>query len=404
MINRKNKILTAVIAVCIMFTATSCTQRPFGGMMGGGVPVTAVTLTSSQVKQSGIYQATLISRNSVSLQPRVEGQIADIFATAGDKVKAGQLLLTIDKAKQQATLNSMKADAAAAKALLHSYYIQRKALESAYGYNRNMFERYTALYKKKSVSKQDLEKYTDSFNKAEADLEANTAQIANQQAILDKTLFDIKAQQEQLQYYKITAPFSGIVGDIPVKTGNFVSQTTQLLSITKNDKLEVNVGLPVEKVFEIKEGLPIEVLDNKGEVIGTTAISFVSPKVDTETQTVLVKAILDNSSGVLKADQSVKVRVIFNKSQGVLIPAGAVSHFGGQDFAYGIEQKGKQTFVKQIPIKIGELQGDKFVVINGIKAGDKIVSEGIQKLMDGAPVMILPANIPQGQLTQKGHK
>jgi RND family efflux transporter MFP subunit len=211
-----------------------------------------------------------------------------------------------------------------------------------------------------------------------------------QKAEIEKAKFPVKEQEVQLQYYKITAPYSGIIGDIPVKTGSFVTPQSQLLNITQNNVLEINAGLPTEKIFEIKTGLPVEVLDNNGKVVATSKISFVSPVVNTDTQTVLVKASLNNPQGVFKADQSLKIRVIYNKAPGLLAPTSAISHFGGQDFVYTVSQKDKKSFVKQQPVKLGNLQGDKYVVISGLKEGDTIVSQGIQKLMDGAPVTIMP--------------
>ena len=217
-------------------------------MRGVAFPVQTITLHSTPVEQSGIYQATLISRYSTSLQPQVDGNIAEIHVKAGDHVKAGQLLIVIDKRKQEATLNSSRADADVAKAsieqaqnMLNNYLIQREALESNFIYNKKLYDRYSTLYSKKSVSQQDLEKYTDSYIKAKADLESNIAQIQVQKAAImaakssyNKAISNIHEQEAELQYYKITAPYSGIIGDIPVKTGslgNFVHSITKYYPI-----------------------------------------------------------------------------------------------------------------------------------------------------------------------------
>ena len=119
-------------------------------------------------------------------------------------------------------------------------------------------------------------------------------------------------------------------------------------------------------------------------------ISFISPSVNTETQTILIKSILYNKSEIFKADQSVKVRVIFNQTNGILAPTSAISHMAGQDFVFLITNKGKQQFVKQQPVTLGEIQGDKYVILSGLKSLDTIVSQGIQKLMDGMPVTAMP--------------
>jgi multidrug efflux pump subunit AcrA (membrane-fusion protein) len=400
MMKISKKLLLASLSFSLLLGVTSC-GKPH---MMGGVPVKSMTLTSTPVTQSAVYQANLISRYSVTLQPQVSGQVGSIKVQAGDRVSAGQTLIIINSKRQTAILNSSRADAKALHAtilqsqnMLESYQIQRKALTSNLDLNKKQYARYKALYEKKSVSQQDLEKYTDSFNKASSDLESNTVQIlAQKSAILaakgnyEKAVANTQQQSAILQYYEIKAPYSGIVGDIPVKVGNYVTENTQLISITQNNPLEVNVGLPVEKVFDIKKGMTIDVLDNNGNVVGTSEISFISPRVDTATQTILVKSNLANPKEILKADQSVKVRVIYNNSPGILVPTSAVSHIGAQDFVYVLTNKGGQFFVKQQPVKLGELQGDKYVVIGGLKVGDQIVSVGVQKLMDGAPVTVLP--------------
>lgn len=397
-----NKILIAACSLSLMLSLSAC-KPPAAQKMQGGLPVEAVVLEKVPVAQSDVYQAALISRRSVALQPRVAGQIADIFVKPGDHVAKGQPLMLIDNSQQLAAVNSSKADAAAAKSgitqsenILLNYEEQRKALESNLAMNKELYERYSALFEKKAVSQQDYEKYTDAYNQAKADLDANTAQINAQKSAVEsarsgykRALYNSNQQAVQLQYYKISAPFSGVVGDIPVKVGSYVLPTNQLVSVTENNPLEINVGLSTEKASNLKTGLTVEVLDNNDKVAAKTFLSFVSPNVDTDSQTVLVKAILQNTQGIFKADQSVKVRIIYSRSPGILVPASAVSHFGGQDFVYIITEKDKQTFVKQQPVKIGELQDDKFVVLEGLKAGDRIVSQGIQKLMDGAPVTVL---------------
>lgn len=399
MIKMKNKLIQALVVCSLILCTTACGRPPMG--MQGGVPVESLVLKSTPVSQSSIYQGTLISRFSVSLQPQVEGQVSGIFVKAGERVKAGQLLMLIDKRKQEAILNSTRADAAAIKSsitqaqdMLDTYKVQRESLESNLVLNQKQYNRYSALYAQKAVSQQDLEKYTDSLTKAKAELSVNDTQISAQKSAIltaksnyQRALSNIQEQSVQLKYYKIVAPYSGVIGDIPVKLGNYVVANTQLLSLTQNDPLEINIGLPVEKVFDIRIGLPVEVLDNNGVVVGRSTISFISPKVDTATQTILVKAILSNKSEILKADQSIKARVTYSKAEGVLAPTNAISHLGGQDFAFVITNKGKQQVVMQRPVKLGSIQNNKYIVLSGLNAGDEIVSEGIQKLMDGAPVM-----------------
>lgn len=239
---------------------------------------------------------------------------------------------------------------------------------------KTQFERYSDLYEKKTVSKQDLENYENAYKKAKSDYETNIAQI--------------KEQEVQLGYHKITAPFAGTIGDIPVKVGAHVTPDTRMLSVTQNETLELNVGLPADKVFDIKAGLPVQVLDNQNKPAASSTLSFISPRIDSSTQTILTKSILKNKDGILKADQSVKVRVIYSKKQGLLIPVSSKIHLVGQDFVFVIKDEKGKLCVKQTPVTLGEIQNDKYVVEKGLETGDCIVIRGIQKLYDGAEVKI----------------
>ncbi len=394
------KIAAISISVAIAIVLITTLINKNNSMQMPPTIVEIETIKPATVENSEVYQGTLISRYSVSLQPQVSGQVANINVKAGDKVIAGQTLLVIDPRKQEAALNSSRADAASmkaaieqAKSILHTYEVQRNSLISNYNSSKIQYERYNDLYSKKTVSKQDLETYTDAYNQAKAALAANEAQIKAQKAAVNvamsnyqKSTFTIKEQGVQLAYHKIIAPYSGIIGDIPVKIGEYVTSDTKLLSITQNNQLELNVGLPSEKVFIIQKGLPIQILDYEGKFIANSTLSFISPKIDTDTQTILVKAIFQNPKEMLKADQSVKVRVLYSKSSGILASTSAVTHLGGQDFAFVVTENKGQKVVKQVPITVGEIQNEKYVIKKGLKVADCIVTQGVQKLYDGATV------------------
>lgn len=305
-----------------------------------------------------IYQGYLISRNSVILHPQVSGQISQIKVKAGDKVNKGDLLIVIDPNKQEAVLNS--------------YKVKQASMQSAYETAKIQYERYKDLYEMKTVSKQDYENYANEFKKAKAALEENTA--------------NIKAQSVQLGYHSIKAPFSGVVGDIPVKVGEYVTGETMLLSVTQNNPLELNIGVSADKTFDLKKGLEVQVMDNDGKIVTGSVLSFISPKIDSSTQTILTKAILKNDKEILKADQSIKSKIIFSKSKAILIPVTSVAKVAGQDFVYlTIEENGELT-AKQVPIVTGDIQNGKYIVKSGLKSGDNVIIKGVQKLYDGAMI------------------
>ena len=137
------------------------------------------------------------------------------------------------------------------------------------------------------VSKQDLDQAKATLDAAQAQMDALDAQV--------------REQEVQLRYYKVTAPRGGIVGDIPVRVGDRVTNATQLTTVDQPGSLEAYVYVPVERSAQLKMNLPVQILDSNGKVLADTRISFISPQVDNTTQTVLVKARIANGNDALAA-------------------------------------------------------------------------------------------------------
>jgi RND family efflux transporter MFP subunit len=185
----------------------------------------------------------------------------------------------------------------------------------------------------------------------------------------------------------VTAPTSGIVGDIPVRVGFEVSPQTMLTTIDQNAVLEVYVSVPVERAPELRNGLPIVVLNSDGvETLGTTVVNFISPHVDDQTQAVLVKGQVRNSDGKLRASQYVRARLVWKTTEGLVVPVTAVVRISGQFFAFVAEDAGGKLVAKQRAIKVGPIVGNQYPVLEGLKPGERVIVSGVQKLADGAPI------------------
>src|SRR6185312_9671219 len=172
---------------------------------------------------------------------------------------------------------------------------------------------------------------------AEADVTAAQAQI--------------NAQSALLRFYTISAPIDGVVGDIPVKVGDYVDPQTRLTSLDQNKLVEAYVYVPVSKASEVTRDTAIQLVDESGKVLCEAKPSFVSPQVSVDTQTVLVKTICPND-GALRADQVLQARVIWSRHPGVTIPVAAVSRQSGQYFAWVVDRSGKGPVVHQQPIEV----------------------------------------------------
>ncbi len=133
----------------------------------------------------------------------------------------------------------------------------------------------------------------------------------------------------------------------------------------------------------------MQIVDSAGNLIAESRISFISPQVDNTTQTVLVKSRIanNNNKGVLRTSQFIRARVIWGTRNGPVVPVLAVSRVGGQYFAFVVEQNNGAYVAHQKPLKLGEIAGNDYVVLDGIKPGDKVVVSGTQFLVDGMPVI-----------------
>jgi len=246
---------------------------------------------------------------------------------------------------------------------------------------RQQVQRSSELYKAGAISKQELEQAETALRTADADLKALQAQV--------------QQQQVQLRYYTVTAPTSGIIGDVPVRVGHLVTSQTVLTTIDQNELLEVYVNIPIEKSTDLKNGLPIRVLGSDGQqTLTTTVVSFVSPHVDEGTQSILVKGIVRNPDGTMRASQFVRARIIWKTAEGLVVPVTAVLRISGQYFAFVAQEEpntaaggsGTRLIARQRAIKVGPITGDNYPVLDGIKPGERVVTSGAQKLADGAPI------------------
>ncbi len=337
---------------------------PGAGAPGGGMPpmpVETVTLEARPVEQTTEYIATLKSRRSTTIQPQVEGFLTRIAVRSGDTVRQGALLFEVDSAPQQAGLASLESTRAVRQAELE--------------YAQQELKRTEALYAAGAVSQREQSQAATAARTAEAALKA-----------LDEQL---RQQKTELGYYRVTAPANGIVGDIPVRVGDRVTRATVLTTVDENDALEAYVSVPVQQATALKVGLPARIVDEQGKVIATNPLTFVSPTVE-PTQTVLAKAAIVNGRGSFRANQFVRVQLVWSSAPGVTVPLTAVTRINGQFFAYVVEGQAPNTVARQKAVTVGPLVGNDYVVLDGLSAGDLLITGGVQKIGDGAPVMVGP--------------
>jgi RND family efflux transporter MFP subunit len=322
------------------------------------MPVSTKTIDLAQVPVSDEYVATIKSRRSATIQPQVDGALTRISVKSGDHVRAGQVLMTINPLKQQATVDQQISTEAQKKAVLD--------------YNTHELERQRGLFEAGVTSKQNYDQAVQAYENSKADYDASKAARIT--------------QQQQLAYYNLTAPFAGLVGDIPVHLGDYVSPQTVLTTVDENTDLEAYIYVPTERARDIRMGLPVQIVTSSGELIDSSTIDFVSQQVDSAIQGVLAKAPIHAPLDRFRNEQLVKARVIWSTAPAPTVPVLAITRIGGQPFVYVATEINGSTVAKQRSVTLGDTIGNDYAVKDGLKQGEKVITSGIQFLIDGAPV------------------
>lgn len=357
------------VLVLASVLAAACRQAApdtaAGGPPGGGMPAMAVetlTVTPSTIEQTSEFIGTVKSRRSVTVQPQVEGFVTRIAVSSGARVNAGAVLMEIDAGRQEATVATLEA--------------QRAARDADLAYSRQQSARLKTLLDAGAVSQQE-------FDQAAATLKAGEAQVA----AIDQ---QIREQKVQLGYHRVLSPAAGIVGDVPIRVGDRVTNSTVLTTIDDNLGLEVYLQVPVQQAPDLKLGLPVRLVDDRGETQREAKVTFVAPSVDPATQSVLAKAALDSAGG-LRNDQYVRARIVWRAEQGVKVPVVAVTRVNGRYFVFVAEKGAQGVTAHQRALDVGPLVGNDYVVLKGLAAGDQLIVSGVQKIGDGQPVAPTPA-------------
>jgi len=347
----------AVGTFCIASLLTACSKpAEQAAPAPQAMPVKTIVVAAQPVPRSDEYVSTIKSRRSATISPQVAGNLISIQVRSGDHVKAGQLLMVIDPLKQEATVDSQKATE------------QQKL--AVYQYNQVEVERQRKLFAAGVTSRDTLEQAEQAYSNSKADYDSS---VASRQT-----------QEKELAYYRIRAPFDGIVGDVPVHVGDYVASTTLLTTVDENRDLEAYIYIPTERASEVRRGLAVDILDNSGKQIERTNIDFVSPQVDDQLQGILAKAPVH--SPLLRTEQLVKAKVIWSTAAAPTVPVLAVTRLGGQTFVYVAQGQDGKFVAKQRAVTLGDTVGNDYAVQSGLSNGDQVIVSGTQFLVDGVPV------------------
>lgn len=374
-------------------------------------PVNLQTLETANVRETSQFIGSLTSPQSVTVSPEIEGRVSQIYVTEGEEVQAGTPLVQLRPNRQsaelrslQAALNSAQAARANAQAQLQSVQSERATAVAEVELQKEQYSRRQFLVEEGALAREELDlvqrdraSAVAQLNSVDDQIEAARANLSQAEAAVAEAEANVEVARDELQDTNIVAPFAGKVGDLIVKLGEYVAPGNPLTSVTKNDPLELELAIPVQRRSDLNTGLPVELEDTLGNPLGEGRITFISPQVNASSQTILTQAQFPNPKGQLRDSQDVRARIVWSQREGVLVPTTAVTRVGGQAFVYVAaepadeatsqpSQSQPQLVARQVPVELGEIQNNSYPVLEGLKPGDRIIVSGILNLTDGAPI------------------
>ncbi len=326
------------------------------------MPVMVAPVSMNAVPSGDTYVATIKSRRSATMQPQVDGNLTKIYVVSGQAVTAGQILMQIDPLKQVAAVDQQVGAQAQANA--------------QYSFEKAEVDRQKKLFDAGITSRQAYDTAVQAFESSKAGYNASAAGTST--------------QKQQLAYYQIRAPFAGIIGDIPVHQGDYVSPTTVLTTLDENSGLEAYIYVPTERASLVRTGLPVDILDSNGQILAKSTVSFLSPQVDNGIQGILAKAEIP-AGAKLRNQQVVSASIIWDTAPKPTVPVLAVTQIGGQAFVYIAQPAGAGFTAHLVPVTVGDTVGNNYPVLGGLHSTDRVIVSGIQFIGEGAPVQPLTA-------------
>jgi RND family efflux transporter MFP subunit len=365
---RSNILLISFIITA--FAITSCGEKkPAQPQAPPPVPVALYAVQTGNATYFDLYPATVTPLNQVDIKPQVSGNITSIFFTDGQHVKKGQKLYQIDQQQYKGAVEQAVANLNVQKANL------ARSQQDA--------DRYTELAKQDAIAKQTLDHQL-------ADLESSKRQV-------DAAKANVSSVETNLKYSVIYAPFDGTIGISQVKVGTSVYQQTLLNSVSTDDPMAADIAIDQSEIVAFsgylmnksinKDSIFTIILPDGTNYPFTGHLAFLDRTVDPQTGTIKARIVFPNPKKILKPGVTTNIRVKHNAATGsLLIPYKAVVEQLGEYFVYVAE--GDRA--RQRKVSLGTKINDKIVVKTGVKEGDKIITEGVQKLRDSVAIQVGP--------------
>ncbi len=326
--------------------------------------VVVATLAPSMVEEVYETSGTVKARMTAVLASRVSGAIVRLHSREGDRVQAGQTLVTIDDRDARERLN-------AAESGHEEAVTARQAAEKQHDLARITAERYGNLYREKVVSEQEFDQIETRRKVAALDLERAALAVTRTKALLEEARI-------HCDYTRVRAPFSGIVTSRKLEQGDMATPGTPLLTVEDTSLFKIEAWVDEGLMSKIRKGMTVKIFfDTQGEN-AEGVLSRVVPAVDPTSRTFLVEAELRGKS--LRSGLYGRLSLPVGTRQALVVPRSAVVEKGSLTGVYSVDSEG---IVSYRLIRKGKESGQGIEVLSGLRPGEKIIVKGVEKASDG---------------------
>lgn len=324
--------------------------------------IATITVATGNSELNRTYPATIKGKADIDIRPQVTGFITKVHVDEGQKVRKGQLLFTLDQVQYRAAVD--QAEAAV------------KVAETAVATAQLTANNKKSLFEKNIISEYEYKLSENSLAQAEAQLAQANANLVN--------------ARKNLSYTMVTAPSNGVVGSIPNRVGALASpsmaqplttvsdnsQVYAYFSLTEKDILRLtnNGAISLDEAIAAMPAVNLRLAD--GTTYGISGkIATVSGVIDQSTGAASVRAAFDNPAGMLRSGSTGSVVFPYTENDVIIIPQKATFEIQDKKYVYLVNDSNK---TESSPIEVFEINdGQEYIVTNGLKAGDKIVIEGV---------------------------
>ena len=388
----------AALTFCVSALALGACSRGEGdakakGAPGPpGVPVTAAAVETRdvpvQIQGIGNVQAS----STVSVYSLVSGQIFKVHFTEGQEVKAGELLFAVDPRPFEAALQQAQATMAQHQAAVAQAEANLARDQAQADNARVEEERYQKLVQGGLIAREQYDQILTAHKSALATVDADRAMVTNQKALVQADAAAVENAKVQLGYTAIRAPIEGRTGNLLIHQGNVVKANdigNPLVVINRVHPINIVFSVPERFLEQIKTErakgpLAVEATPQGQKMVARGTLTFVNNTVDTTTGTIQLKANFDNADNALWPGQFATVTLTVRTEPGALVvPSQAIQ--AGQQGAYVFVVKPDAT-VESRPVVVAFANGPLTVIRTGVRAGERVVTDGQLRLAPGVRV------------------